>query len=103
MLGSLDEEGYNEQLCRFGLQSAAEFVSEEKVNKMDGMAPDGYEVLVLFYNLHAQACGDAADAIYDFLEGAVPICRVHTAFRVLKAHNNARYIYVYSIDFPAWL
>lgn len=103
LLDPLDQEGHSERLCWFGLERAAEFLSEEKMNKMAEIAPEGYESLVRFYNLYAKACGEAADAIYHFLGDAVPICRVHAAFRVLKAHNDARDVYLESIDFPAWL
>lgn len=93
----------SDPLWRHALGCVAEFLAEEETNKMGGIAPDGYEGLVSFYNLYAEACAKAADSIYEFLDGDGEAAGMHTAFRVLQAHNEARDVYLESIDFPAWL
>lgn len=103
LLEPSSRKSLGEAFWRHKLDTAAEFLAEEETKRMEGIAPEGYETLVRYYNLYADACGKAVDAIHEFLDGVGEPAGIHAAFLALKAHNDGRDLYLESIDFPAWL
>src|SRR5947209_3207723 len=61
-----------EAVWRHELATVMHIVREGETTALAAIAPDGFEGMVAFYDLHAKACGEAAKAIDQYLDGLGP-------------------------------